>query len=122
MARTQEEFLNIILRAQCCVADLAYKGLKEEMFLKPDRGSNYKKVRYMQALIGILNRYYDVKYNLLDTPCVADEEIEYIIEETYVICDACGCCTDASYLTQDIAAPVSLPSGSGQSTPIGNIP
>jgi hypothetical protein len=122
MARTQEEFLNIILRAQCCVADLAYKGLKEEMFLKPDRGSNYKKVRYMQALIGILNRYYDVVYNLLDTPCVSDDEIEYIIQETYAICDACGCCTDASSITQDIAAPVSSPSGSGQSTPIGNIP
>lgn len=104
MARTQEEFLNVILRAQCCAADMAYKGLKEEMFLRPGRNTFYKNVKYIQALIGILNRYYDVVYNLADTPCVDSATIEYIIEEIYTLCDSCGCCLDASAVTEDIPA------------------
>jgi hypothetical protein len=103
MARTQSNFLNIILKAQCCAADMAYKALKQEMFLKADAVPAFKNVRYIQALIAILNRYYDTVYVLLDTePCVTEAQIEDIIQEVAELCDQCGCCTDAPAILQDI--------------------
>lgn len=116
MARTQEDFLNVILRAQCCAADLAYKGLKEEMFLRPDRNSTYKKVRFIQSLIGILNRYYDVTYILEDTPCINDDNIEIIIQEVLELCDSCGCCLDRDAIMKDIAPPIVVYTGSSVGT------
>ena len=95
MARGQENFLNLIIKAQCCAADMAYKALKQEMFLKPDRVVAFKNVRYMQALLSIMNRYYDTYYCLEDTPCLSETEIEVIIEKILELCDMCGCCSDA---------------------------
>lgn len=96
MARSQEDFLNVILRTQCCVADMAYKALKQEMFLKADRIGAFKNVRYIQSILVILNRYYDTYYVLNDTPCLTAEEVESLIQKAYELCDWCGCCTDVN--------------------------
>lgn len=102
MARTAEQFLDVILRTQCCVADMAYKALKQEMFLKPDRVSAFNNVRFLQSLLRILNRYYDTVYLLQDDGCLTEEEIENIIQETKELCDHCGCCTDPAAIRKDI--------------------
>lgn len=103
MARTQSNFLNLILKAQCCAADMAYKALKQEMYLKADAVPAFKKVRYIQSLITILNRYYDTVYILLDNePCINSTDIEDIIQEVSELCDQCGCCTDATEIIKDI--------------------
>lgn len=102
MARTAENFLDVILRTQCCAADMAYKALKQEMFLKPDRVIAFNNVRYIQVLLRILNRYYDTVYSLNDTPCLDSTEIEDIIEEALELCDLCGCCTDPAAIRKDI--------------------
>jgi hypothetical protein len=94
MARGQQNFLDLIVKAQCCAADMAYKALKQEMFLKADRVIAFKNVRYIQALLGIMNRYYDTVYCLQDEPCLSDEEIEVVIEKILELCDLCGCCTE----------------------------
>jgi hypothetical protein len=64
MAWVKTEFETIINNAQCCAADLAYKGLKEEMFTKPNRFTTYKNVRYILALVNILKKYYNTVYNI----------------------------------------------------------
>jgi len=103
MARTQENFLDVIVRAQCCAADMAYKALKQEMFLKSDAVKAFKNVRYIQALLHVLNRYYETVYLLLDTePCLSASQIENIIEEVFELCDLCGCCTDPAAIKKDI--------------------
>lgn len=102
MARGQENFLDLIVKAQCCAADMAYKALKQEMFLKPDRVVAFKNVRFIQALLGIMNRYYDTVYCLQDEPCLSDEQIEIIIEKVLELCDLCGCCSDSF---KDIPSP-----------------
>ena len=102
MARTQENFLDVIMRAQCCAADMAYKALKQEMYLKADSVQAFKNVRFVQALLYILNRYYDTYYVLQDTPCLSEEQIEVIIEEVLELCDLCGCCTDPAAIKKDI--------------------
>ncbi len=101
--RTSDDLLNIIVKAQCCSADMAFKALKEEMFIKPDRVTSFKNVRYIQSLIGILSRYQDTVYNLLDTEVWLSElQIEDMIEQIQLLCDNCGCCTDAQELKKDI--------------------
>lgn len=103
MARTQSNFLNIVLKAQCCAADMAYKALKQEMFLKADAIPAFKNVRYIQALISILNRYYDTVYVLEDVEsCISEVQIEDIIQEVAELCDQCGCCNDALAIIKDI--------------------
>jgi len=102
MARTAENFLDVIMRAQCCAADMAYKALKEEIFLKPDRIKTFNNVRYVQVLLRILNRYYDTVYTLNDTPCITETNIEDIIQEVFELCDLCGCCTDPAAIKKDI--------------------
>lgn len=103
MARTQSDFLNIVLKAQCCAADMAYKALKQEMFLKADAIPAFKNVRYIQALISILNRYYDTIYVLEDIEsCISSSQVEDIIQEVAELCDQCGCCTDAQAIIKDI--------------------
>lgn len=102
MARTAENFLDIIMRAQCCAADMAYKALKQEMYLKPDRFISFNNVRYVQVLLRILNRYYDTVYTLNDTACLSEENIEDIIQEVLELCDLCGCCTDPAAIKKDI--------------------
>jgi hypothetical protein len=102
MARTQENFLEVIVKAQCCAADMAYKALKQEMFLKSDSVRAFKNVRFIQSLLFILNRYYDTFYVLQDTPCLSETQIETIIEEVLELCDLCGCCTDPAAIKQDI--------------------
>lgn len=64
MAWVKTEFELIINNAQCCAADLAYKGLKEEMFTKPNRFTTYKNVRYILALVNILKKYYNTVYDI----------------------------------------------------------
>jgi hypothetical protein len=64
MAWVKTEFETIINNAQCCAADLAYKGLKEEMFTKPNRFTTYKNVRYILALVNILKKYYNTVYDI----------------------------------------------------------
>jgi len=102
MARTEENFLEVIVRAQCCAADMAYKALKQEMFLKADSVKAFKNVRFIQALLFILNRYYNTFYVLQDTPCLNESQIEDIIQEVLELCDLCGCCTDPDSIKQDI--------------------
>ena len=67
MARSTAEFEKIIFNAKCCAADLAYKGLKEEMFTKPNRFTTYKNVRYIMSLVNILNRHYAYVYDIPPT-------------------------------------------------------
>jgi len=100
---TLTELHNEILKAQCCVADLGYKALKQQMYLKPDHVTTFKNVKYVQALIRILTRYYDVIYSIGDSEaCLTLAQIEEIIYEIRNICDSCGCCRDRSDITKDI--------------------
>lgn len=100
---TSTSLHNEILRAQCCVADLGYKALKEEMYLKPNYKSTLKNVRYVQALINILIRHYNVIYSIGDSEaCLTTSEIETIIYEIKNICDTCGCCRDKNDILKDI--------------------
>ncbi len=100
---TSTELHNEILKAQCCVADLGYKALKQQMYLKPDHVTTFKNVKYVQALIGIITRYYNVIYSLGDSEaCLTLAEIEEVIYEIRNICDSCGCCRDRSDITKDI--------------------
>ena len=64
MARGIVDFETVIYNAKCCAADLAYKGLKEEMFTKPSRFTTYKNVRYIMSLVNILNKHYASVYNI----------------------------------------------------------
>jgi len=64
MARSIVDFETVIYNAKCCAADLAYKGLKEEMFTKPGRFTTYKNVRYIMSLVNILNKHYASVYNI----------------------------------------------------------
>lgn len=64
MARSIVDFETVIFNAKCCAADLAYKGLKEEMFTKPSRFTTYKNVRYIMSLVNILNRHYASVYDV----------------------------------------------------------
>lgn len=102
MARSQENFYNVIAKAQCCAADMAWKALKQEMFLKADRVSTFKSVRLINALIDLLNRYYTAVYVDLESSCISSTEIEDIIEQIQMLCDNCGCCTDAETILKDI--------------------
>lgn len=100
---TSTSLLNEILKAQCCAADLGYKVLVEQMYLKPNAFKNFKNVRYIQALINILIRYRNVIYLEGDlTTCLTETEIETIIEQIKTICDSCGCCKDRLDITKDI--------------------
>lgn len=101
--RTKKDLSNIILKAQCCVADMAYKSLKQEMFLKADASRIHKNVKFLHALVNILNRYYDVVYVLNDTDVwLTDEQIEDILQQINLLCDNCGCCTDRDVIIKDI--------------------
>jgi hypothetical protein len=103
MIRTSQELLNIIAITQCCAADMAYKALNEDMFLKPNRYNTLNNVRYIQAIISILYKYNDVLYTLSDTEtCLDEDEIDTMIQELSNLCDNCGCCTDADSIKQDI--------------------
>lgn len=102
MARTQENFLNVMSKAQCCAADMAWKALKQEMFLKPDRIVAFKNVRVINYLVKLLNRYYTSVYVDLEIPCLTAVQIEDIIEQIQMLCDNCGCCTDVQTLLKDI--------------------
>lgn len=64
MARSISDFETVIYNAKCCAADLAYKGLKEEMFTKPSRFTTYKNVRYIMSLVNILNKHYASVYDI----------------------------------------------------------
>lgn len=64
MARSIVDFETVIYNAKCCAADLAYKGLKEEMFTKPSRFTTYKNVRYIMSLVNILNKHYASVYDI----------------------------------------------------------
>jgi len=64
MARSIVDFETVIYNAKCCAADLAYKGLKEEMFTKPGRFTTYKNVRYIMSLVNILNKHYASVYDI----------------------------------------------------------
>jgi hypothetical protein len=100
---TSTSLHNEILKAQCCVADLGYKALKDQMYLKADYVSTFKDVKYVHSLINILIRHYNVIYSLGDSEaCLTTEEIETIIEEIRNICDSCGCCRDRLDITKDI--------------------
>jgi hypothetical protein len=67
MARSIVDFETVIYNAKCCAADLAYKGLKEEMFTKPSRFTTYKNVRYIMSLVNILNKHYASVYDVSPT-------------------------------------------------------
>ena len=67
MARSIVDFETVIYNAKCCAADLAYKGLKEEMFTKPGRFTTYKNVRYIMSLVNILNKHYASLYDIPPT-------------------------------------------------------
>lgn len=67
MARSIVDFEEVIFNAKCCAADLAYKGLKEEMFTKPSRFTTYKNVRYIMSLVNILNKHYASVYDIPTT-------------------------------------------------------
>jgi hypothetical protein len=97
---TQDELKEVILKAQCCVSDMAFKALREEMYLKGDSKSTFINVRFAHALIGVLNRYYDVVYTLEDEPCFSD--ITSVIEQIQILCNNCGCCVDRETLLKDI--------------------
>lgn len=100
---TSSQLHNEILKAQCCVADLGYKALKEEMYLKPGYVKTIKNVKYVQALIAILIRHYNVIYSIGDSEaCLTTTEIEEIIYEIRNLCDSCGCCRDRQDITKDI--------------------
>jgi hypothetical protein len=102
MAVSQEYFYNIIAKAQCCAADMAWKALKQEMFLKADIVISFKNVKYVMALIAILNRYYTSVYIDLEDGCLTESQVDSIIEEIQNLCDNCGCCTDAQTILKDI--------------------
>lgn len=99
---TQKELSNIILKTQCCIADMAYKSLKAEMFLKNNTNQLFKNVKYAQSLLDIMNRYYDVMYIIVDIPCITSTQLDTIIQKIQSLCDSCGCCTDSNDLLKDI--------------------
>lgn len=99
---TQDSLKETILKAQCCVADMAWKALREEMYMKSDGKSTFTNVKFAQSLIGVLSRYYDVLYNLEDETCVPSDEINYTIEQLLILCNNCGCCVDRDTLLKDI--------------------
>jgi hypothetical protein len=102
MARSQENFLNVIAKAQCCAADMAWKALKQEMFLKADRVTAFKNVRVINYLVKLLNRYYTSVYIDSEDSCLSSTDIENIIEQIQMLCDNCGCCSDVDTLLKDI--------------------
>lgn len=99
---TQDVLKESILKAECCVADMAWKALRSEMYLKNDTSVSFTNVRYMHSLIGLLNRYYDVVYNLEDEACLTEADIEFILEQILILCNNCGCCVDRDTLLKDI--------------------
>lgn len=80
MARSIVDFETVIYNAKCCAADLAYKGLKEEMFTKPGRFTTYKNVRYIMSLVNILNKHYASVYDIPPTYGVTFEVAPYDLE------------------------------------------
>jgi hypothetical protein len=80
MARSIVDFETVIYNAKCCAADLAYKGLKEEMFTKPGRFTTYKNVRYIMSLVNILNKHYASVYDIPATYGVTFEVAPYDLE------------------------------------------
>jgi hypothetical protein len=105
--RTQKDLSNIILKAQCCVADMAYKSLKQEMFLKADASRIHKNVKFLHALVNILNRYYDVVYVLNDTDVwLTSDQIEDILQQINLLCDNCGCCSSRQVLSMQPSLPL----------------
>ena len=99
---TQDSLKEVILKAQCCSSDMAWKALREEMYLKDTAKSSFLNVRFVQSLIGVLTRYYDVVYILEDESCIESADIELIIEQIQILCNNCGCCVDRDTLLKDI--------------------
>lgn len=102
MFRSQESFRNVITKLQCCIADMAYKALREEMYLKSDRIQSFKSVRHAQALLRLLNRFYTAYYIDQDETCIDPSVIDTIIQEAQLLCGNCNCCEDLDSLLADI--------------------
>ena len=98
MARSIVDFETVIFNAKCCAADLAYKGLKEEMFTKPSRFTTYKNVRYIMSLVNILNKHYASVYDIPATYGVTFEVYPSDLENPYNYSDAFN---EASLLPDD---------------------
>lgn len=101
--RTQKNLKDIILKAQCCLADMGYKSLKQEMFLKHDSTKIYKNIKFLNALIELINKHYNILYVLNDTStCLTNDQLEDVIQQISLICDGCNCCTDVEDILKDI--------------------
>lgn len=70
----------------CCIAEIAYKALTQDMFLKPDRFKTFQTVKYLQALYIVLERYSN------GTDCLTKEEATSILDQVTDICAICGNC------------------------------
>lgn len=70
----------------CCIAEMAYKALTQDMFLKPDRFKTFKTVKYLQGLYTTLFRYYN------NVDCLTEEEAQSILDQITEICSICGSC------------------------------
>jgi hypothetical protein len=101
--RTEKNLKDIILKAQCCLADMGYKALKQEMFLKNDSSRIHKNITFLNALINLINKHYNIIYVLNDTStCLTNDQLEDVIQQISLICDNCNCCTDREDILKDI--------------------